>query len=354
MLSPYKKSSVPRSLFQLVNTAVPFFLIWSLMLKTLEHGYWLTLLLSVPAAMFVVRLFILQHDCGHGSFFQSRRLNEAVGFTIGIITLVPYTYWRKTHAIHHATSGNLDERTFGDINTLTVREYLGLSPFRRFLYRLYRHPMIMLVIGPAYQFILKHRFPADAPRSWKREWSSVHATNLALLAIFGIMALTIGIKDFLLIQTPITLLAGSIGVFLFYMQHQYEDTYWRARREWDYFEAGLKGSSHFVLPKVFQWLTGNIGLHHIHHVDSRIPNYFLQKCFDENPALQNAIQLGFWQSVKTLWMTLWDEETRKLIGFKDLPKILERRSIHSPDVRDPGAGTRAARKALSGSFKVAS
>jgi acyl-lipid omega-6 desaturase (Delta-12 desaturase) len=297
---------------------VPFFLLWALMYKSLQWSYWTTLLLAVPTALFVVRLFILQHDCGHGSFFKSPRLNNAVGFMIGVITLVPYTYWRKTHAIHHATSGKLDERDFGDIDTLTVREYLHLSPFKRLLYRLYRHPLVLLGIGPAYQFILKHRFPADAPRSWKREWASVHGTNAALLGIVGIMALTIGLKAFVLVQLPVSLLAGSIGVFLFYMQHQYEGTYWRYGKDWDYFDAGLKGSSHFVLPKVFQWLTGNIGIHHIHHVDSRIHNYYLQRCLDENPELQKVTKLGFRQSVKTLWLALWDEENEKLISFSDL------------------------------------
>jgi omega-6 fatty acid desaturase (delta-12 desaturase) len=324
MLTPYKRSSLWRSLFQILNTAVPFFTLWSLMLATVDGSYGLTLLLAVPTALFLVRLFILQHDCGHGAFFASRRWNDAVGFVIGVLTLVPYTYWRKTHAIHHATSGKLDERTYGDISTLTVREYLHMAPSRRALYRLYRHPIVMLVIGPAYQFIFKHRFPADAPREWKREWASVHWTNLALILVVVALGLTIGFKRFLLIQLPITLIAASTGVFLFYMQHQYEDTYWRYGDEWDYFDAGLKGSSHFDLPKVLQWLTGNIGLHHIHHVDSRIPNYFLQRCYDENPELRNATKLGIWQSVKTLWLTLWDEQSRKLVRFADVEAILRR------------------------------
>jgi acyl-lipid omega-6 desaturase (Delta-12 desaturase) len=332
LLAPYKTPSAPRSFFQLANTAVPFFLMWALMYRSLAWSYALTLLLAVPTSLLVVRLFILQHDCGHGSFFKSRRLNDAVGFAIGILTLVPYTYWRKTHAIHHATSGNLSKRTFGDIDTLTVAEYLALSPFRRLLYRLYRHPIVMLFLGPAYQFILKHRFPADAPRSWKREWASVHATNVALLAIVLAMALTIGLKRFLLIQLPVTLLAGSIGVFLFYIQHQYEGTYWRREEGWDYFDAGLKGSSHFVLPAVLQWFTGNIGIHHIHHVDSKIPNYYLPRCLRENPVLQNAARLNFRQAVRTLWMTLWDENNRRLIGFSELKDVLRRRAQAGGDV----------------------
>ncbi len=324
MLAPYKEPSLWRSVYQLVNTATPFFMLWYIMFLTLDRGYWLTLILAVPTGMFLIRLFILQHDCGHGAFFKSRRANNTLGFLIGVLTLMPYTYWKKTHAIHHATSGNLDHRAFGDIDTLTVREYLGLSKFRRLLYRLYRHPVVLLVIGPAYQFIFKHRYPADAPPSWRREWNSVYATNVALLLVVAMMWLTIGIDRFLMIQLPVTIISGSIGVFLFYIQHQYEDTYWRYRETWDYYDAGLKGSSHHVLPKVFQWFTANIGLHHIHHVNFRIPNYNLQRCYDENPELQQVTQLGFWQGVETLWMTLWDEDERRLIRFRELKSVRSR------------------------------
>ncbi len=324
LMEPYMGSSRWRSLYQLFNTAVPFVALWALMLWSLSVSYWLTLALAVPTALFVMRMFIFQHDCGHQSFFKSRRANDVLGSIIGVLTLVPYHYWRRTHAIHHATSGNLDQRSFGDIDTLTVREYLGLSKRSRLAYRLYRNAIVMLVIGPIYQFIFKHRYPADAPRSWKREWASVHRTNAGLLVVVTIMWLTIGIDRFLLVQLPITLISGSLGVFLFYVQHQYEDTYWRYRERWDYYVAGLEGSSHHVLPKVFQWFTGNIGLHHIHHLCSRIPNYRLQQCFDENPELKNVTQLRFWDSVKTLWMTLWDEDERRLVGFRDLGTIRPR------------------------------
>jgi omega-6 fatty acid desaturase (delta-12 desaturase) len=199
---------------------------------------------------------------------------------------------------------------------------------------MYRHPFVMLVVGPTYQFIFKHRYPADAPRSWKREWASVHRTNFGLLAVLTVMWLTVGIDRFLLVQLPITLIAGSLGVFLFYVQHQYEDTYWRYSERWDYYAAGLEGSSHYVLPKVFQWLTGNIGLHHIHHLNSRIPNYNLQRCFDENSKLHNVTQLKFWDSVKTLWMTLWDEDEQRLVGFRDLKTIRAKLDAAA----DPGEG----------------
>lgn len=324
LLRPYKCPSALRSTFQLINTAVPLGLIWLAMLWSLQDGYWLTLLLAVPAALLFMRMFMFQHDCGHGAFFRSRRLNNIVGSIIGVMTLVPYDYWRKTHAIHHATSGNLDHRSFGDIDTLTVREYLSLSRSKRRLYRLYRHPLVMLVIGPAYQFIFKHRYPADLPHAWRREWASVHKTNLALLAVLVLMWSTVGLKNFLLVQLPITLISGSIGVFLFYVQHQYEDTYWRFREAWSYYEAGMEGSSHFVLPKVLQWFTASIGLHHIHHVSSQIPNYRLQRCLEENHLLQNVTRLTLVESVKTLRMTLWDEDERRLVGFRDLGPIRQR------------------------------
>ena len=324
LLAPYRTPSLGRSWFQLMNTAVPFVAVWLAMLWSLERGYWLTLLLAIPAGLLLVRLFILQHDCGHGAFFKSHWANNTLGFILGVVTLVPYTYWRKTHAIHHATSGDLDHRSFGDIATLTVKEYLGLSKELRLRYRVYRNPFILLLVGPTYQFIFKHRFPADIPRSWKREWASVHRTNIALALVLIVMWQTIGLQRFFMVQLPITLISGALGVFLFYVQHQYEDTYWRYREGWDFYAAGLEGSSLYVLPKVFQWFTANIGLHHIHHVSSKIPNYHLQRCFDENPELQSVTRLTLLNSLKTLRMTLWDEDDRRLVGFRDLKSISRR------------------------------
>jgi omega-6 fatty acid desaturase (delta-12 desaturase) len=288
------------------------------MLKSLPYGYWLTLLLAIPTAGFLIRLFIIQHDCGHGSFFLSQAANNTLGSILGVVTLTPYAYWQRTHAIHHATAGDLERRGYGDVYTLTVKEYLRLPPHKRIAYRCYRSPLILLGLGPAFQFFLKHRFPLDPPRSWKREWASVHQTNLAILTILLVMWQTVGWERFLLVQLPVFLLAGAIGVWLFYVQHQFEDTYWQNRSSWDYYTAGLEGSSYYALPKILQWFTGNIGLHHIHHMSSLIPNYRLQECLDENPEFRQVKQLTLGESLKCFSLALWDEEQRKLIRFRDL------------------------------------
>ena len=324
LLAPYRFPSQLKSAWQLGSTAALLVVFWIAALWSLEIGYWLTLIMAVPAATMVIRLFMLQHDCGHGSFFRSQRLNDLVGSVIGVVTLVPYTYWRKTHALHHATAGNLDNRAFGDIDTLTVKEYLSRPWHKRMMYRLYRNPLVLLLIGPAWQFILKHRLPLDIPRSWKREWTSVHLTNLGLAVAVALMGWTVGLDRFLLVQLPVTLMAGAMGVYLFYVQHQYEDTYWRYKEAWNYFAAGLEGSSYLVMPKLLQWCTANIGLHHIHHVSSRIPNYNLQRAFDDIPALRRVTRLTLPQSVRTLWLTLWDEDERRLVRFGELRAIRDR------------------------------
>jgi omega-6 fatty acid desaturase (delta-12 desaturase) len=330
MLAPYRQPVGWKSVFQLATTALLLAAFWFGAAWSLTVGYWLTLLLAVPAAMMVVRLFMLQHDCGHGAFFRSQRLNNLIGGVLGVFTLVPYAYWRRTHAIHHATSGNLDVRGLGDIDTLTVREYLSRPRMKRVMYRLYRHPAVLLLVGPTWQFVLKHRLPLDIPKGWKREQIGVQLTNVALAGVILLMCWALGWDRFLMVQLPITLIAGSIGVFLFYVQHQYEDTYWRYREAWNYFAAGLEGASHLTMPKPLQWATASIGLHHIHHIASRIPNYQLQRAYDNHPELRQVTRLSLWKSVTTLRLTLWDEDEKRLVGFRELGGIRQRLLRQTP------------------------
>lgn len=324
VLAPFCQPVMRTSVFQLASTSLLLVMFWVAMHWSLAYGYWLTLILAVPAAAMTMRLFMLQHDCGHGAFFPSQRANNVVGGLLGVVTLVPYSYWRRTHAIHHASSGNLDARGLGDVDTLTVREYLGRSRWQRLGYRVYRHPAVMLIVGPIWLFLIKHRLPLDIPRTWTREMVGVQLTNIGLVGVVAMLSYLVGWEAFLLIQIPIWLIAGSLGVYLFYVQHQYEDTYWRYREAWNYYAAGLEGASYFRMPKLLQWATASIGLHHIHHVASRIPNYQLQRAQDAIPALGRATVLTLADSVKTFRLTLWDEDAKKLIGFREVPAIRER------------------------------
>jgi len=306
-----------RSINQLLITAVAFVALWIGMWLSLDYGYWLTLLLAVPAAGLMVRLFIIQHDCGHGSFFKSRRANDIVGRVIGVVTLTPYDYWRRAHASHHATSGNLDGRGTGDIDTLTVTEYRALSRWGRFGYRLFRHPLVLFGIGPPYLFAIKHRLPSDLSVLGKGLWRGVMATNLAIAVAILVLALLIGPVAVLKVHLPIALLGSAIGVWMFFVQHQFEDTYWERGENWDFVEAALRGSSYYKLPRILQWMTGNIGLHHVHHLSSKVPNYRLQECLDQLPDLKSVRPITILDSLKCARLALWDEERRKLISFRD-------------------------------------
>jgi omega-6 fatty acid desaturase (delta-12 desaturase) len=317
-LARYRGPNGRRSVLEIVITAVPFTLIWVLMWAGLDVGYWIGLLLALPAAGFLVRLFMIQHDCGHGSFFRHRLANDWVGRVIGVLTLTPYDFWRHAHALHHASSGNLDRRGIGDIDTLTVREFLTLTRGRRLLYRLYRHPIVMFGIGPAYLFILRHRLPMGLTHSGWRHWISAMSTNAAIAVLIATMIWLVGIGPFLLVQLPITLLAASIGVWLFYVQHQFENTFWARDEGWNFHEAGLHGSSHYDLPIVLRWLTANIGVHHVHHLCSRIPYYRLPQVLRDHPQLSAVGRLTLFQSFRCVSKVLWDESRHKLVSFREM------------------------------------
>jgi omega-6 fatty acid desaturase (delta-12 desaturase) len=318
MLARYREPSCARSSVELVITAVPFLIVWILMWAALHIGYWVCLLLAVPAAGFLVRLFMIQHDCGHGSFFRCRSANDWVGRVIGVLTLTPYDFWRHSHGLHHANSGNLDRRGFGDVDTLTVREFLASSRWHRLRYRLYRHPIVMFGIGPAYLFILRHRLPVGLMRGGWQLWLSTMATNFAIAALAATMIWLVGIRPFLLVQLPITILAGSIGIWLFYVQHQFEDTFWARDEGWNFHEAALRGSSHYDLPGVLRWFTANIGIHHVHHLCSRIPYYRLPRVLRDRPELAAVGRLTLVQSLRCVRMVLWDEGRQRLISFREM------------------------------------
>jgi omega-6 fatty acid desaturase (delta-12 desaturase) len=319
IVARYQTPSTWRSIVQLCTTLGPLVLAFVAMYFLARINYWLTVPVAIVAAGFLIRTFIIMHDCGHGSFFRSRRANDIVGFITGVLTLTPYVQWRRDHAIHHATSGHLDERGFGDISTLTVREYLNLTRWRRFCYRVYRNPLILLGVGPI-ALIVRHRVhnPKSAGR---KEIVNVHATNLAILVVFTLASLVVGPWKVLSLYGPAMFLAAAAGIWLFYVQHQFEDTYWAEAGEWDYTVAAVEGSSFYRLPRVLDWITGSIGFHHVHHLSPRIPNYNLRRCHDENPLFQQARVLTMWESAKTFSLKVFDEERKRLIGWRELRRI---------------------------------
>ena len=316
-LRPYRNPSSRRALLELAITAVPLALLWALAWLAVEHRYWWGLVFTLPAAAFLVRLFMVQHDCGHGAFFPHKAMNDWAGRVIGVFTLTPYDHWRREHAKHHATSGDLDRRGTGDVEMLTVSEYLALSPLRRMGYRLFRHPLVMFGLGPAYVFLLRHRLPVGEMREGWRRWLSPMATNLAIAGAAVVLILIGGVRAYLLVQLPISLIAASIGVWLFYVQHQFEGVAWVRSSRWNLTEAALHGSSHYHLPGVAGWFTGNIGVHHVHHLSSRIPFYRLRQVLRDHPELDGA-HLSLAQSLRGVGLTLWDESGQRLISFGEL------------------------------------
>jgi acyl-lipid omega-6 desaturase (Delta-12 desaturase) len=318
----FRDPSRLRSIVELVITFGPLAALWALMWLAYSFGFWwLSLLLALPAAGFLVRLFMIQHDCGHGAFFRHRLANDWTGRALGVLTFTPYDFWRRTHAIHHASAGNLERRGIGDIDTLTVKEYLALSRWGRLKYRLYRHPAVMFGVGPAYLFIVQHRLPVGLMRGGWGPWLSTIGTNAAIALIAGVLIWLIGIGAFTLVHLPIMLLAATMGVWLFYVQHQFEHTMWAHNENWDLHEVALHGSSYYVLPGILRWFTANIGMHHVHHLCSRIPYYRLPRVLREHPELDAISRLTLWDSIKCVRLVLWDESRNKLISFREMRQL---------------------------------
>ncbi|MFT4729433.1 MAG: omega-6 fatty acid desaturase (delta-12 desaturase) [Granulosicoccus sp.] len=312
-------------MIEIMITVGPLVALWLVLWTLLQVGTVLSsfafLLLLLPAGGLMVRLFILQHDCGHGSMFLSKFANDWVGRFLGVFTFTPYDYWRRLHANHHATSGDLERRGMGDIDTLTVAEYKAKTKARKLLYRLYRNPFVMFGVGPAYMFLLRHRLPVGAMKEGLTGWISTLATNAGIVVMALVLIKFAGLGSFLLIQLPIVVLGASIGVWLFYVQHQYEDTYWDTRPEWSRENGALQGSSYYDLPKPIMWLTGYIGIHHVHHLSSRIPFYKLPKVIKAHPELKEIGRLKFWESLRCVHLALWDENAKRLISFRDARRL---------------------------------
>jgi omega-6 fatty acid desaturase (delta-12 desaturase) len=325
IVKQYQQPSTWRAVWQMVNTLVPYTLLWYGIYLSLSISWWLTVPLAILAGIFLIRIFIIFHDCGHGSFFESRAANDVVGFITGLLTLTPFYQWRWDHAIHHATSVHLDKRGTGDLWTLTVQEYLESSRWRRFAYRLARNPIVLFVIAPLFVLVFKQRLPS--PNANRRERDSVLWMNLAVFAMAVGLSAIFGIVPYLLVQLIVIAVAGSAGFWLFYVQHQFEGVYWE-REDWDYTAAALQGSSFYKLPRVLQWFTGNIGYHHIHHLSSRIPNYNLERCHKAHLMFQGVKPMTLLASLKSLNYRLWDEQRKKLVGYRHL-RLLRRQQKHA-------------------------
>ena len=315
-LSRYRETSPRRSLIEIAVTVVPLVALWMVMWLCLHVSYWLCLALAIPAAFFMVRLFLIQHDCSHDACFRRRSTNDWVGRIIGIFTLTPYDYWRRTHAIHHASVGNLDQRGIGDVATLTVAEYKAASWRGKLMYRLYRHPAVMFGAGPAYLFLIQYRLPVGLMHAGWWPWLSTMGTNAGTGLVVAAAVWWIGLGPFLMIHLPIVLLSSAIGVWLFYIQHQFEETRWSSGPDWSHAEAALHGSSHYDLPTVLRWLTANIGLHHVHHLSSRIPFYRLPEVMRDHPELHNVGRITLVQSLRCVSLVLWDEGSQRLVSFR--------------------------------------
>jgi acyl-lipid omega-6 desaturase (Delta-12 desaturase) len=330
-VAPFEKSTTKESVWQIINTLGPFFLLWFLAYQSLSVSYWLALVPIVIAAGFLTRIFIIFHDCTHFSFFKSRRVNRIVGTAMGVLTLFPFDQWGHDHAVHHATSGNLDKRGTGDIWTLTIDEYLAAPLKIRLAYRFYRNPFVMFVLGPIYVFLLKNRFNRKNAR--KKERNNTYLVNVIIVALIALLCVTLGWQEFLLVQGSIFMVSGSIGIWLFYVQHTFEDSYFEEDKEWQYVLAAVEGSSFYKLPKIMQFLTGNIGYHHIHHLSPRVPNYKLEEAHKNSEPLQKVPTISLLTSLKSLRFKLWDEENKTFVSFRGIKSLDKSKSRISTEAK---------------------
>ncbi len=321
VLAQYRKPHAGRSLFEIAVTLGPFILLWGVAWWALSVSYVLALTIAIMNGTFLVRLFAIQHDCGHAAFFDNRLISDWTGRVLGVLTLTPYDVWKRAHAVHHASHGNLDKRGMGDIHTMTVAEYEAASWRGKLAYRLYRNPVVMFGIGPIYMFYFQHRLPVGMMNSGWRVWTSAMGTNLGIAAVVGLILYFGGLMAFLLIFIPTTLIGAMIGVWLFYVQHQFEDTVWESDTDWQLQDAALKGSSHYDLPTPLRWLTANIGIHHIHHLGSRIPFYRLNEVLRDHPILAGQQRMTLWQSFACVKLNLWDEKRQKLLSYRQARMI---------------------------------
>lgn len=330
-VAPYEKSNTKASILQILNTLVPFFLLWFLAYKSLSVSYLLTIGISFFAAGFLVRTFIIFHDCCHHSFFKNRTANKIIGTITGIITVFPYSQWAHDHSVHHATSSNLDKRGTGDIWMLTVDEYLEAPLWRKIAYRFYRNPLVMFGLGPIFVFLIQNRFNRKGARL--KERLNTYLTNVSIVAIVAIFCMTIGWQSFVLVQGTIFFISGVAGIWLFYVQHTFEDSYFEEDDEWEYVKAAVEGSSYYKLPKLLQWLTGNIGFHHVHHLSPRVPNYKLEEAHNNTLPLQNVPTITLSTSLKSLKFRLWDEEKKNFISFREIKTVKQQKNVTNVTAR---------------------
>lgn len=320
-ISPFEKSNTKISVNQLLNTIPPFIILWAAAYFSLEISYWLSLGLSIIASGFVIRIFIIFHDCCHQSFFKSRKANDMLGTISGVITLFPYEKWKRSHSIHHATSSNLNKRGIGDIWVLTVDEYIAAPFWLRLKYRLYRNPIVMFGLGPFFLFLIENRF--NRKGAYKKERINTHVTNVSIVLLYTLLCMLIGWQAFLMIQLPIMFVSGALGIWLFYVQHQFEDTYFENEENWDYVKAAIDGSSYYKLPKLLQWVTGNIGFHHVHHLSPKVPNYYLEQVHETTLPLQKATTITLRSSLKAIRFRLWDESSKTFVSFQEIKPMLK-------------------------------